>query len=235
MTDTGRVVAVVPARGGSKGIPRKNIADLGGKPLLAYTLAAALEARRVSETVVSSDDEAILAVARAHGATAVRRPPALALDHAPCTPVVTDAIMQLAAAGRRYDVLVLLQPTSPLRDAADVDAALECFFASDATSVISVVEPAHSPCKAFRLDEHGLLRGLIDDAAPFKNRQELPTCFYPNGAIYVTSVERFIATGSLFSERTVPFIMSPDKSVDVDTPDDLAAAAALLARARRAG
>jgi len=226
---------VVPARGGSKGIPRKNVAELAGKPLLVYTLEAARGARRVSETVVSSDDDAILAVARANGATALVRPPVLALDHAPCEPVLADALAQLTRVGRRYDVVVLLQPTSPLRDAADVDAALEHFFAAGATSLISVYEPAHSPCKAFRVDERGLLRGLVDDAAPFKNRQELPTCFYPNGAIYVTAVERFLATGTLFSERTVPFVMSRDKSVDIDTPQDLAAAAALLAPARRAG
>jgi CMP-N,N'-diacetyllegionaminic acid synthase len=231
MTEAPGVVAVVPARGGSKGIPRKNVADLAGKPLLAYTLEAARGARGVSETVVSSDDPGILALARSQGATALVRPAALAGDGSPCEPAIADALGQLARLGRAYPVLVLLQPTSPLRDAGDVDAALRRFLESGATSLISVYEPVHSPCKAFRLDERGMLRGLLDDAAPFRNRQELPTCFQPNGAIYVTRVDRFLATGTLFSERTVPFVMPRERSADIDGPEDLAAAAAYLARA----
>ena len=234
MIERARVVAVVPARGGSKGIPRKNVADLAGKPLLFYTLEAAQGARSVSETVVSSDDEDILALARRQGATALARPAALASDHSACEPVVTDALAQLGRLGRHYQVLVLLQPTSPLRDAGDVEAALKRFFDSDATSLISVYEPPHSPCKAFRLDQRGMLRGLVDDGAPFRNRQELPTCFYPNGAIFVTGVDRFLTTGTLFSERTVPFVMPRDKSIDIDDAEDLAAAAAFLERAARA-
>lgn len=228
MNNTPATVAIIPARGGSKGLPRKNIYPLAGKPLIAYSVEAGMEARMVTATVVSSEDHEILGVAKTYGAEIVLRPDALASDTASCESVVTDALQQLAHRGERFDLLVLLQPTSPLRTAHDIDAALDQFIASGATSLISVYEPEHTPYKAFQRNNDGFLEGLVDNRTPFMRRQDLPATYMPNGAIYITKVELFLSTGTLFSKKTVPYIMSEEKSVDVDRQEDVARIEQLL-------
>jgi len=223
-----RFVAIVPARGGSKGLPGKNIADLCGKPLMAWSIEAGTGSRYVDKVVVSSDSGTILDVARAFGAEPLRRPDELATDSAPSEPLITHALGVLEARGERYDYVVLLQPTSPLRDAADLDRAVETLLARGAQALISVYEPLHTPYKAFKVRPDGRLEGLVDNETPFKRRQDLPPVYMPNGAIYITDADYFRESGRLFAPDTVPFVMPESKSPDIDTAEDLEAVRARI-------
>ena len=133
---TKKVLAIIPARGGSKGLPRKNIADLAGKPLIAWTIEASLNSKYITKTMVSSDDKEILDISVEYGAEIIKRPENLASDDATSESVVKHAIDCLEATGEVFDIVVLLQPTSPLRNSKDIDNAIELMFSSDATSSV---------------------------------------------------------------------------------------------------
>jgi CMP-N-acetylneuraminic acid synthetase len=227
------ILAIIPARGGSRGVPNKNIAPLAGKPLIAWTIEAALASRFITRVVVSSDSAPILSVARQYGAEVLTRPAGLASDTARSEPVVAHCLAALkAAAGYVPEVVVLLQPTSPLRAARDIDAALELLDDGIADSVISVSEPPHSPYKCLRETSDGFLQGLVDDEAPFKRRQDLPRALQPNGAIYAIRTVSFEGSGKLLTRRTRPYEMGAKESLDIDTGEDLVRAEqALKARA----
>ena len=228
MTNIPRFLAIVPARCGSKGLPGKNLLPLKNKPLLAWSVEAGLGSRYTSKTVVSSDCEEILDVARSYGAYALRRPKALALDSSPSEPLIQHALEHFANEGEPFDYAILLQPTSPLRNAEDLDRAIETLLDSDANALISVYEPEHSPFKSFKVDEEGYLHGLIDDETPFMRRQDLPRVYMPNGAIYIVETDYFLRSGKLFSSRTVPFVMPREKSVDIDDLEDFKRAEKIL-------
>ena len=218
---TKKILSIIPARGGSKGIPRKNIVDLAGKPLIFWTIEASLNARCISKTVVSSDDDEILALSRQHGAEVLKRPKTLALDNSPSELVVKHVLETLLSDGEMFDYVVLLQPTSPLRNYALIEQACEQLFASDADALISVVIPQHSPLKSFMLNGNGYLRGAVNNSYPFMPRQELPPAYMANGAIYIISVEAFMKTQKLFTDRTLPFVMDEISSADIDSQEDL--------------
>ena len=235
-----RVLGLIPARGGSKGIPRKNIVPLAGRPLLAWTCSAALGARALDRVVLSTDDEEIAAVGRACGVEApFRRPAELASDTASSADVAVHALAWLEAhEGWRADVLVLLQPTSPLRTARHVDEAVAVLEASRADTVVSVVEVPHShtPYKLMRLDGERLVDFWADpDAAPRDRRQGVPLLYARNGpAVLVTRAALLRERGTFYGERVLPYVMDRISSIDVDDVGDLEIAAALLA-ARGAG
>ncbi len=214
-------LAVITARGGSKGLPGKHLRLLGGKPLLAWTVEAALAARRVARVIVTSDDPAILDLAATLGAETLLRPAELARDDTPSDPVVVHAVQ---AAGRGEAVVVLLQPTSPLRTAEDIDAALAHLEETGADAVVSVCAPRENPWKSFYVDAGGCLRGIAGDDAPFQPRQSLPVAVRPNGAIYGVRTACLLRRGRLFAERTVGWEMPRARSVDIDTAEDLAEA-----------
>lgn len=218
------VLAIVPARGGSKGLPRKNLALLAGRPLLAWTVDAARKARGINRCIVSSDDDKILDCARACGAETLRRSVTTAGDLASSESVVAEVL----AALRHYapDIVVLLQPTSPLRSAAQIDAGLVRLGGADA--VIGVCRPRHHPMKALAIGADGFLTGLYDRTSPFRPRQELPEAWQPNGALYIVRRDAFERTG-FFPERTLPFAMDERSSVDIDSADDLRLAELWLA------
>lgn len=225
------VLGLIPARGGSKGLPGKNLLPLGGTPLLALAARAAKEARRVSRVAVSTEDPAIAACARAAGAEVVDRPAALAGDETPMLDVVLHALDALA--GPAPDVVCLLQPTSPLRRAEHVDEALAALEASGADAVVSVVElpHAHSPYKVQRL-EGGLLSPFWTGPAPSEltRRQDVPTLYARNGpAVLACRVPFLRRSRSFYAGKTVPYLMSAADSVDVDTASDLRLAEALWA------
>ncbi len=225
-----KTLAIILARGGSTGLPGKNLLPLAGKPLLAWSVEAGLRATGVDRVVLSSDDEAILAAAREAGAETLLRPAELAQDDTPSDVSLLHAWEQ---AGRGEGVLVLLQPTSPLRTAADIDGALARLEAPGADAVISVVEPPCNPWKCFYADDDGHLHGIAGNDAPFRPRQELPHAYAPNGAIYAVRTALFERTGKLFQPRTLPYVMDRERSLDVDTADDLARAAAVLSAPSR--
>lgn len=218
-------VAVIPARAGSKGLPGKHLLSLGGRPLIAWTIEAALAATRIGTVIVTSDDEEILRVARDQGATALSRPAHLATDTARSEPVVAHA---LESCGDGAAWTILLQPTSPLRTGADIDAAMALLDGSNAQAVISVVVPEYSPWKCFYQDDAGHLRGVVSDDAPFRPRQEHPRPLRPNGAIYGVETAFFLAEERFFASKTLPYLMGEDASIDIDTLRDLARAEAVL-------
>jgi N-acylneuraminate cytidylyltransferase len=227
MTNKRKVVAIIPARGGSKGIPLKNLVPLAGKPLIQWTIEAARNSRFIDEIYVSSDSQTILECAAQSGARIILRPDELARDETLTVPVLQHTLAVLEEQGHVFDDMILLQPTSPLRTSEHIDVAFQCFYTADASSLISVVEPDHSPLKSFTV-ENGFLNGIVNNQYPFSRRQDLPKTYLANGAIYIIHVEAFKKTGSLMTERCIPFIMDASSSIDIDGNADLAIAEELL-------
>jgi N-acylneuraminate cytidylyltransferase len=228
MLGSKKVLAIIAARGGSKGLPGKNLALCGGRPLIAWSALAACGSRFVDRTIASSDDEAILAAARSAGAeTPLVRPAELATDDAPMAGVVAHAI---AAAGGGYEVGVLLQATSPLRLTEDIDGALARMAETGARSVVGVTEVDKSPYWMHTLGPDGRLHPLFPERATAARRQDLPPVFVLNGAVYVFDVAWFLREKRFVDDATIGYPMPRERSVDVDTARDLALADELLRR-----
>lgn len=225
-----RIISIITARGGSKGIPNKNIVPLNGRPLMDYTITASLKSRFITETYVTSDCDNILSMADRLGARLIKRPAELASDSARSESAMIHALQYLELqTGTMPEITVLLQPTSPLRDADDIDHAFELFFSSNADALISGTEPDVNPLKQMLVGSDGMLKTLTEDRmAPFKARQLLPRAFAPNGAIYIIKTSIFLQTGILLTDNTVPFYMDKAKSLDVDTLADMEEAGRLL-------
>ncbi len=223
------VLAIIPARGGSKGVPRKNIIPLAGKPLIAWTIEAALAARCVSRTIVSTDSPEIAEAARAAGAEVpFLRPDHLASD----TATTLDVIAHARHACPGFDVLLVLQPTSPLRRAADIDAAFAQMIASGAQSCTSVCEADTPPWLMYRQNAAGFVESVLPPWPGGMRRQDLPPVYVLNGALYFVKTTTFDATGQLLPPPTAGFVMPAEASIDIDTHDDLQRAAAALAAPR---
>lgn len=215
-----KVIAIIPARGGSKGIPRKNLVNFSGKPLMQWSIDAALKSKYITDVVVSSDDDEILNLAQLNEEVIViKRPKELAQDNSKTAPVLTHVLESLKEV--KFDYLILLQPTSPLRTAKDIDLAFEKLLNSEATSLISVCELEHHPFKSFKVDEKGYLQGVINNDYPFYPRQSLPKAYRANGAIYIIKVNNFIKDKRLLTNKAAYFEMSIDASLDIDTIKDL--------------
>jgi len=230
VSDGLRVLAVIPARGGSKGLPGKNIMQLAGKPLIAWTIEAALESRLVDRVVVSTDSEDIAAVALEHGAEVpFRRPAELAGDHARSFGVLLHAIDWHQQQGHSFDLVVCLQPTSPLRNSEDIDRAIELYGERGADAVISVCETDHHPWWSNTLPEDGNMAGFLRPEALNCNRQELPAFYRLNGAIYLASPHYLKENGSFYGEDTFAYAMPKARSVDIDDHLDLQLAEVLFA------
>lgn len=228
-----KVLAFIPARGGSKGIPRKNLAVVGGKTLLQHTIESAKGNALIDRVFLSSDDEQILSAGRALGICSdYRRPPELSGDKASLVDTVIHALDWLEATGDCYDIVVLLQPTSPLRSAQDVSAALEQFLAlPGARTLVSVHRMREHPFECLQGDS-GSWRWLAQPVRPTSGRQDYPDSYYfVNGAIYIASVEfirrerQFIETGA-----AMLYVMPQDRGVDIDDPDQLQFAHWLLTK-----
>lgn len=227
MIDGRRVLAVIAARGGSKGLPRKNVLDLGGRPLVAWSVEAGRGTRTVDRLILSTDDDEIIAAARAAGCDVpFKRPPELATD----TAAIADAMIHaLDHVGEDFDYLVLLQATSPLRTAEDIDAAVAICHHSGASSCVSVAAPAKSPYWMVRIAEDGTLGRLLEPPPEADRRQDLPPAYAFNGAVYVVRVPWFRANRKFLADDTRAYVMTADRSVDVDTRIDLLLARAIIA------
>lgn len=215
---TKNILSIIPARGGSKGLPKKNITDLKGKPLIAWTIEASLKSKYITKTIVSSDSEEILEVANSYGANTLKRPSEFATDISSSEVVVKHCLESLS---QEFDYLVLLQATSPLRDTLDIDMAFEKLFSTEASALISVCEYDNKILKAFINNDEGYIEGISNNKFPFMRRQDLPKTFMSNGAIYIIKVSEFIKNNSFFTNKTISFTMDEIKSLDVDTKDDL--------------
>lgn len=226
------VLGIIPARGGSKGIPGKNLALLAGRPLLEYTLLAARAARSLTRLLVSTDDRQIAAFAQSRGlAVPFLRPPELAADDTPMLPVVQQALGWLKDhEGYSPGVVVLLQPTSPLRQAEPIDEAVRLLAEDEADTVVSVVEVPHqfNPVSVMRLEAGRLLPYL--EGPLILRRQDKPRLYARNGPAVLATRRQVIEGGSLYGRIVLPLIMSSADSVDIDDPEDLRLAEYFLSR-----
>lgn len=217
MIDRRRVLGVIPARGGSKGLPGKNLLAANGKPLLAYTIDAALQSKSIDHLIVSTDDENIMQAAQRWGAVApFRRPAYLATDTAGTVDVIAHALENQQG----YDVVVVLQPTSPMRTANDIDNAIEIFRKSGSPACVSVSPVEQSPYWMYTLNEHNELRPLLDNEPQASRRQDLPSVYALNGAIYVIDVSIFFRYRTFLPLGTVSYVMPKERSLDIDSADD---------------
>jgi CMP-N,N'-diacetyllegionaminic acid synthase len=218
-----KVLAVITARGGSKGIPRKNIREIGGKPLIAWSIEAAKKSKYIDKLVLSSEDPEIISVAKGLGCEApFVRPKELAQDDTPGVDPVLHALEKLEG----YDYVVLLQPTSPLRSAGDIDACIENCVKQKASSCVSVSEPSKSPYLTYKMDTKSLLLPLLK--GKFQRRQDLPQAYGVNGAVYVAKSEWLKNKKGFMGEDTIGYVMPPERSIDVDTELDIVFVEALL-------
>lgn len=219
-----RVLALIPARGGSKGVPRKNVRDIAGRPLIAWTIAVARAARGIDAVVVSTEDPEIAAVARNAGADVpFTRPTELAADDTPGIAPVLHALSMLPG----YDALLLLQPTSPLRAVADVEGVLALTQASGAPTIVSTRAAGDHPAWMYTRDDTGALVRLDPTPAP-PRRQDLPPLFVPNGAVYFAHTEWLIREQTFVGPGTLGYEMPAERSIDIDTPLDWRIAEMLL-------
>lgn len=214
-----KILAIIPARGGSKGLPRKNILNLGGKPLIAWSIEASLKSKYISQTVVSSDNNNILSVAKKQGADIIKRPDEIATDTASSESVVVHVLDELGA--DNFDYVILLQPTSPLRGTQDIDKAIKKLLENNATALISVCETDNKLLKAFKQDNQGYIKAVANNHYPFMRRQDLPNTYLSNGAIYIIKTDEFMKHKHFLADKTIAYIMDSVTSLDIDTEKDL--------------
>lgn len=220
-----KILALIPARAGSKGIPNKNMYELNGKPLIQYTFDAVKKCNMITRAILSTDSIEYAEYARTQGIDAVIRPVELASDNTPMKDVIDFHLNELMAAGEYYDILLLLQPTSPLRTEKHIDEALTLLEKqSVADAVVSVIKVPHSfsPLKIMTRNENGFLNFYHPEGEQFTTRQELPDYYARNGAaIYAVYTESYRETKSLYGHYCIPFEMDAKDSVDIDSIDDL--------------
>ena len=219
-----KILALIPARGGSKGIPRKNIKNIAGKPLIVWTIEAALRSSRIDAVVVSTDDEEIATVALQAGAQVpFMRPAALASDTATGMAPVLHALDALP----QFDAVLMLQPTSPLRSTEDIDTCLALAHARQAPAVVSVSEPDSHPYWTYRIADDLAMQPMVD-APLVTRRQDLPKAGALNGAMYFARADWLREHGAFVGPGTLAYMMPRERSVDLDTPFDWKFAELLL-------
>ncbi|WP_333614600.1 acylneuraminate cytidylyltransferase family protein [Psychrobacter sp.] len=210
-------LAIIPARGGSKRLPRKNILNLAGKPLIAWTIEAALQSKYIDKVLVTSDDDEILKVSNSYGASTIKRPMHLSQDNSTSFEAINHAIENT----EEFDYIVLLQPTSPLRTNGHIDEAIQLIFQKNSDAIISVTEMEHSPLWANTLPENKSLKDFLKEEIFNKRSQDLETYFRLNGAIYICKTEELLYTGSVFLKNNCyAYQMNNIDSVDIDTEMD---------------
>lgn len=213
-------LAVITARSGSKGLKDKNIKLLDGKPLLAYSIEAAQQSEKFDCIHVSTDSENYAGIARAYGADVpFLRDAALATDTAGTWDVLRAVVRQYQKMGQAFDTVTLLQPTSPLRDAADIQNAFMIFKEKHADSVVSVCEVEHSPQLCNTLGKDGAMQGFIDPGQVGR-RQDMRTFYRLNGAIYIQTTDLLMEYGDLYGAKAYACVMSQEHSIDIDTALD---------------
>ena len=212
------MIAILPARGGSKGLPGKNIRDLDGMPLICHTIKSALESESITRVIISTDDDDIAIVAKECGAEVpFNRPSKLAKDNSMVMDAYLYTIDRLVEMENiTIDSFIALLPTAPLRRSHDIDMAVEIFNLNKADSVISVTEP-DAPAEWYRrIDNDGILRDYFPNTNTIKNRQEFNKSYIPNGAIYIFNVEKLRLSRQYYMDKTYPYVMPRSRSADID-------------------
>jgi N-acylneuraminate cytidylyltransferase len=226
-----KIVAIIPARGGSKGVSKKNIKHLQGKPLISYSIGHAKKSKYINKVVVSTEDKEIAEISREYGAEIIERPEELAKDESPTINAIFHALEVLKEQNYTPDVVILLQPTSPLCNAEDIDNAAELFLNVDCESVVSVCEVEHPPHWCFEIEE-GYLKSLFGDEYLMMRRQDLKGVYMPNGAIYISTPQTLYKCESFFCNHTIPYIMPTRRSIDIDTKIDFMLAELVMGQYR---
>jgi CMP-N,N'-diacetyllegionaminic acid synthase len=226
------MLAIIPARGGSKGLPGKNTRLLAGKPLIAHTIEAALGAKSITRVICSTDSQDIAEVARLAGAEVpFLRPSELAQDNSLGIDNYIYTVDRLIAEGMHVDEYCVLLPTAPLRTDADIDSAAAVFYDKAADAVISFYPAPHPVQWHHVIDEQGVLRKyLSNDHDRLANRQDENATYMPNGAIYIFRHQILKRTRQYYTDRTYPYLMPANRSVDIDSIDDFEYAAFLMSR-----
>lgn len=214
-----KVVAIITARGGSKGVPKKNIKNLAGIPLIAHTIKAALDCPLLHNCHVSTEDDQIADISKEYGAKIIKRPKELAGDLTKSYSVVAHALKSFEEKGEAYPYFVLLQPTSPLRTTKDITNCINMLLENGVNSVVSITEATHHPYKML-LEKEGGVVPLIDDKAFELPRQELPKAYRLNGAVFAMKTEAFLRQKLFFVAPFKTYIMEEERSVDIDTEFD---------------
>lgn len=225
-------LGVIPARGGSKGLPGKNLKRLGALSLIGHAVASAREARRLTRVIVSTDSEAIAEEARRHGAEVpFLRPAALASDEAGMVPVLQHAVRWLESTGTRPDLIVTLQPTSPFRTGDEIDRTIDRVVATGADSAQTLCEAAYHPFFMKTLDGDRTV-ALFADGKKYVRRQDAPAVYQPSGAVYVTRYPTLMDEGQVLGHDNRGIVMSFEASVNIDTEWDFLLAELLLRQGR---
>jgi CMP-N,N'-diacetyllegionaminic acid synthase len=218
MIDNKRVLAIVPARGGSKGVPRKNIRVVAGEPLIGWTIRPALASRYIDRIIVSSEDDEICAIAARYGSDLpLKRPAEFATDDASSLDVVLHAL----DASPNYDIGVLLQPTSPLRRTDDIDDCISLMVKHYAASCMAVTEATENPYWMYRVSMDGRLSPLMRDDLRFSRRQDQPRLYLPNGALYAFQPDWLRRGRHFVDDNTIAYVMPAERSLDIDTEADM--------------
>lgn len=230
MRDGKKILGIIPARGGSKGLPRKNIREFAGKPLIAWTILEAMKSRYLDRCIVSTEDEEIRKIAEENGGDVpFLRPYRLAQDDTASIDVVLDVMNYFS----EYEYAVLLQPTSPLRTVEDIDAAIACCMEHGAESCVSVTAVEHSPYWMYQLNEFHRLKPLMEiTRKEIYQRQKLPKLYRLNGAVYVNSRNMLKKTQGFIDSNSVAYIMPQERSYDIDTMQDFKIAEMLIKERR---
>ena len=213
------VLSIIPARGGSKGLPKKNLLSLSGKPLIAWTIEAANQSEYIDRCIVSTDNDEISEIAKMYNCEVpFIRPKILAKDDSIAISVIKHAITFLNEKGQYYDIVIVLQPTSPLRTGEDIEAAIALFAKNSTESVVSMVEVSHPVQWTFQLTPEL----NIIDANKFANtrRQDFEKRYSLNGAIYISRVDSLFSINTFLSQNTVAYVMPEDRSIDIDNQFD---------------
>jgi CMP-N-acetylneuraminic acid synthetase len=219
-----KILGLIPARGGSKGVPRKNMKPLGNQPLVGHTIAVGLACKAISELIVSTDDEEIAAISRKAGALVpFLRPAELATDQSPTIDTIMHALEFYLRQDRHFDAVCLLQPTTPFRSRNDLTAALTLFGKSQADCLISVREVPHifNPHWVFETDrKSGFLRPATGDLEFITRRQDLPPAYYRDGAIYITRTDVLLKQRSIYGQNIMAYRMQHSPDINIDGPED---------------
>lgn len=213
-----RKIAIIPARSGSKGIKNKNTILIKGKPLIEWTLEAAIFSKCFNKIFVTTDDINVENICKKHDVEIIKRPKHLCEDETPMVPVIIHA---LKVKDIPNGTCCLLQPTSPLRSEEHIKEAFKIFTAKHSNSLISVCEHDNEFLKSFFIDDQ-ILKPISNSEFPFMRRQELPKIYKSNGSIYMFDIKTFLNEKSFYLSNTIPFIMNKKSSLDIDTHDDLA-------------
>lgn len=221
-----KILAIIPARGGSKGIAGKNIKLLNQKPLICYTIEEALKSIYLNEVFVSTDNPIITKISKKCGAKIIDRPAELAKDKSPTIDAIIHAIEFIKNESDK-DIIILLQPTSPLRNATDIDKAFDIFIKTECDSVISMCKVEHSPYWCFEINNE-ILQPLFGYEYLRMRRQKVPDVYRPNGAIYISTIKNLYKNNGFYCDKIVPYIMPSERSIDIDEEIDFKLAELLI-------